>query len=219
MRAYTFFKYNTLNIHPEGFYDNLIIDYDHETTIEVDGPVLYENSFHDAYKFDGISSYGLVADADWDGTGGKLVCGWFFAQSYGEGVTYSRVFDGGAFNMTIESTLTAPNYSINFQRVATVESAENSISLNKWIFFAIITESDGNTNIYIGDEDIDPVLSGTADQDAGTPADGDDLYLGNGSGNDKTFEGAIHGLRIWDLDKITMSPEDLLQLYYKIYTK
>jgi len=94
-------------------------------------------------------------------------------------------------------------------------SAENSIALNEWTYFAIISASDGTSSIYIGDEDTTPVLSGTADQNAGTPVDGSDLYIGNRLDGSKTVEGAIHGLRIWDLDKINLSPEDLLQSYYE----
>jgi len=100
-----------------------------------------------------------------------------------------------------------------------IYSANSSMNLNTWTYLAVISNSDGTTSFYIGDENTTPVLSGTADQDAGTPEDGGDLYIGNRSGNDRTFEGAIHGLRIFDLAKIDMDPVTLLKLYYDIYTK
>jgi len=153
----------------------------------------------------------LVADADFDGTGGKLVCGWFYAQGWGES-NVPRFLNDGKLIANLATTRVAISRNGG---VTTIYSGAASVSLNKWIFFAYITESDGITNIYIGDEDTTPVLSGSADQDAGTPADGGDLYIGNRSENNRTFEGAIHGLKIWDLDEITMSPEDLLQTYYR----
>jgi hypothetical protein len=63
----------------------------------------------------------------------------------------------------------------------------------------ITREADGTINFYIGDTSTMPGLSGAADQDSGTPEAGtSNLLIGNNSAENRTFDGAISDLRIYN---------------------
>lgn len=99
--------------------------------------------------------------------------------------------------------------------------AVNSAPINKfanWYFVAITSTATGITNFYVGDTKNAPVLSGTANQAAGTPVTGGTTYLGNNFTDSATLDGAIGEIRvdaaILTLAEITQFLSDTKSLYY-----
>ena len=87
-------------------------------------------------------------------------------------------------------------------------SAVNSIKLNTWQFVSATRTAGGITNIYIGDLSNAPALSGAANQLSGTPVAGiSNIIIGNSSTQDRTFDGNIPMLKVYegilDIDTIT----------------
>jgi len=71
-------------------------------------------------------------------------------------------------------------------------SAINSFPVNTWYHLTITRTSAGITNIYK-----DSVITGTADQSTGTPADGTTAYIFS-SNAEATFDGYISDIRIYN---------------------
>jgi len=96
-----------------------------------------------------------------------------------------------------------------FSNISTVIfSANNSIILNKLQFVSITITSTGIANFYIGDLDNAPTISGTANQDSGTPTAGTtNVIIGNRVAQDRTFDGTIPMIRVYEgiltLEEIT----------------
>ncbi|MBT7047214.1 MAG: hypothetical protein HN977_17680 [Gammaproteobacteria bacterium] len=206
---------STLSLSPEGIYSTAWNDYYHLTSYAVDGPTRQEYGKHTALRFNGADSYLMKADADFDGTGGMVIAGWFEANGWGEGTVSSggRLLDASTLMVLLNSddeSIRATRNSLS----SSVYSAVGSVELNKWIFFTVTSTSTGVTNIYIGDKDNSPVLSLAAGTAGGTPVDGGDLYIGNDSGEAKTFNGTLD-FRIWYLDKINMPIEEWITLLYE----
>ncbi|MBT3349545.1 LamG domain-containing protein [bacterium] len=67
---------------------------------------------------------------------------------------------------------------------------------NELKFFAVTREYDGIVNLYIGDKETVPELSGTANQNSGTPEAGTTVRIGNRSTSDRTFDGQISDLAV-----------------------
>ena len=76
----------------------------------------------------------------------------------------------------------------------TINSADNSITLQKWQHICVTRTAAGIANIYINN-----VLSGSADQASGTPAAGTtNVFIGNRSAGDRTFDGLIDEVRFYN---------------------
>lgn len=120
------------------------------------------------------------------------IMGWI--KPYGWGAFGNFVYTNGKVICWVRDTEDNIGFSSNGS--TTTKSATNSITLNKLQFVAITRESDGTVNFYIGDKNTAPVLSGTADQDSGTPEAGTtSVILGNNSGATRTFDGLIPVLK------------------------
>jgi len=157
-----------------------------------------------SYEFDGTDDYiDLGADAPTDLTGDITISAWINPSGWGEG-GWGRVLDNN--KLRIFSNLVKKNFSLSSDGSAIVSSSNDSIVLNTWQYILITRPSAGtNTNIYING-----VLSGTANHDSGDPTAGDtNTFIGNNNANDKTFDGQISGMKIWNRVLSTNEIEDL----------
>ncbi len=57
--------------------------------------------------------------------------------------------------------------TLKISRNGSTSATSASIDLNKMYFYAITSQADGTSNIYLGDLNSSPALSGSADQSAG----------------------------------------------------
>jgi len=157
-----------------------------------------------AYDFDGTDDYiDLGADKPTDLTGDITISAWIYPESAGENGG-GRIIDNGkfvAFTTGARTAFTGDDSTV-------IQSAE-SIVFDNWYHLLITRPSAGtNTNIYING-----VLSGTANQDSGTPAGGTtNTFIGNRDAGDRTFDGQISGLKIWNR---VLSTDEIGYLYNK----
>ena len=131
---------------------------------------------------------GSTASTDWGsdfiGVSDVTVIGWIKARSLG-GDSAGKLFDNGKFLLSVTTgnllRLTSNN------NANTVDSENNSVSLNEWIHVAVTRTSDGIANIYI-----DGQLSGSPNQDSGTPVAGTvNVFQGNNSVGNRAFDGSM----------------------------
>lgn len=146
-----------------------------------------------SYNFDGSDDYiDLGADKPTDLTGDITISAWINPEGWGEN-NQGRIIDNGKLLMFIVSDGRVFLYS---NASLSTASQTSSISLNTWQHVLITRNSAGDeTNFYI-----DGVLSGTANQNSGTPSNIDltNTFIGNREAGDKTFDGQISGLKIWN---------------------
>lgn len=151
-------------------------------TMDIDGinslPVL---------DFDGVDD-ALSNAADKIGTGDVTVVAVIKPTGWGGGST-GRIIDNGKLLFFIANTGVV---SISSVGGASVSSANGSISLNTSYIVTVTRTSAGIANIYING-----VLSGTANQDSGTPVAGFDTYIGNRAAGDRGFDGLIGSVMIF----------------------
>jgi len=142
--------------------------------------------------FNGSTSL-IDTGTDMIGTKAITFMGWIKPYSYGEG-TYGRIIDNGKF---IFNTYSGDEKYYFTSNASATYSANNSVKLNTWQFVAVTRESDGTANFYIGDKSTAPALSGSANQDSGTPAAGStNLIIGNNDGATRTFDGIIAKIKV-----------------------
>nr|BDD47667.1 hypothetical protein 16 [bacterium] len=211
---------NTLNLNASGIYDNIWLDRDHDISATVSGAtkVIPSGSNLGAYFFDGVDDY--ISYSDMDGlTGDITITGWFYATGWGEDfdngglIFISKVSESAKFMVATAGSSERLYHSRNGGAVA--HTGNNSIDLGKWYYYAITSTSAGVTNFYIGDMDTAPALSGSADQDAGTPVSGTAWHMGNASAGNRTFDGLIGSIKIYSRILTT----DEIQLDYDSYAK
>ena len=154
--------------------------------------------------FNGTTSK-IDTGTDMIGTKAITVMGWIKPYSLGESSNPS-ILENGKMGFVIYNItrlrLTSDSFATN------TYSAIDTISLNKWQFIVVTRKANGKTSFYIGDKNTAPVLSGSADQDSGTPVSGTtDVIIGNNDTQARTFDGLINKLTvvegILDIDSIT----------------
>jgi len=151
-----------------------------------------------AIKCNGSSS--VISYSAMNGlTGNISISGWINPLYIGGS---GRVFSNGKVML-----YTNPSGYLTFSRDGTtlINSGAGSIVINNWYHFVITSTSAGVTNIYING-----VLSGTANQAAGTPASATTYYVGRATTAANYFNGAIDDLRIYDR---ILSQEEITLLY------
>jgi len=154
-----------------------------------------------------IKRSGSIFSADFNGSTSKLdygnidaltgditIVGWVKARGYGEG-NLGRILDNG--KVFLNTNLTQKAFTFSRDNATNPQSATNSVLLNKWYFVCVTSTSSGITNFYIGDYKTSPIISHTANQAGGTPATGSNIYIGNRSADDRTFNGLIPQIRIY----------------------
>ena len=125
-----------------------------------------------------------------DNTGVKSISGWIKPLSFGENNAGHILSDGDYFSIFI--TTGDDRLAVTRNGSDTAYSANDSIKLGQLMFFYVISAEDGTTNIYLGDKTTAPVLSGSADQDAGSPQlSTDSTHIGNRDADDRAFDGYI----------------------------
>lgn len=136
--------------------------------------------------FNGATS-GIDCGSEIIGAGAVTVSVWIKAKSFGEG-TFGRILENGKFKLNI-NTGDAPGKCFQFSSagITNASSIGGSAVLNRWTHILITRAASGIANIYING-----ILSGTANQNSGTPEAGTtNLFIGNRSANDRTFDGYI----------------------------
>tara|TARA_R110000772_G_scaffold249530_2_gene363999 strand:+ start:110961 stop:112187 length:1227 start_codon:yes stop_codon:yes gene_type:complete len=151
--------------------------------------------------FNGTDSK-IDTGSDFIGVGDISMSCWININSFGEG-SNGRIIDNARFLFVSRGA----NSSLLVQSdgSTSITSAANSIQANKWIYVAVTRMSSGIVNFYING-----VLSGTPNQDSGTPISVANVNIGNTTGQDSTLDGKISDLRIYDEIK---SPEFIKNLY------
>ena len=160
------------------------------------------------FNFNGAASSGtrVKTTSDFINTNTVTVSAWIYAKSYGA-IAAGRIIDNGKFFLRVSSSSNRLVLSSDAGTTNPV-SANNSISLNTWIHIVAIRTSvtTANTTFYVNS-----VLSGTANQNSGTPVGGTtNVIIGNANAGDRTFDGIIDDVRIYSR---ALSATEVRQLY------
>jgi hypothetical protein len=158
-----------------------------------------------AMEFHGGADYVDIA-SDFIPRKAVTISVWVYGRSNG-GLGNGRIFDNGAL------VLKVPNAErLTFSsdgRGTEASSGYGSFNLNVWTHVVVMRTSTGVTNFYI-----DGVLSGTANQNSGTPAAGrGHVSIGNAIPSDRTdvgWDGLIDDMRIYDR---ALSAEEIKRLH------
>ncbi len=141
-----------------------------------------------AVTFDGADSK-IDCGSQIAGVGNITLLCWINAVNSGEG-SAARICDNGKFVVLIGA-----NSSLKVESDGSTDavSGNNVFTTGAESFIAVTRTTAGTVNIYGNG-----VLSGTADQASGTPANGSgNLIIGNKSDQTRTFNGTICHLRIF----------------------
>lgn len=157
--------------------------------------------------FNGTTSI-INTGSDFIGTKAVTVCGWIKRYSKGQG-------NGGAIFSNDKLLLRDVNNPLDYlyftSNGAKGVLSANYIPFNKLLFIVVTRKTDGKTTFYIGDKDTAPTLSGSADQDSGTPEAGiTNVIIGNNSGATRTFDGNISELKVFEN---ILSIEDITNIW------
>ena len=122
------------------------------------------------------------------GTKAVTIMGWIKASDWGEGAGQGRIISNDEFYLYTRNTGNRLTLTSNNSNLSV--TSNNSIQLNKWQFIFITRTSAGVVNFYIGSQTEPLVLSGSADQDSGTPISGTtNVIIGNNAAQTRTFDG------------------------------
>ncbi len=147
-----------------------------------------------------------LAHTDLDLTGNITIEAWIKPYSYGEGGIYvgGNIINNGKLVLWMREFTNTFTISSNYP---TTSIHSGTISINKYLHLLITRTSSGVTNFYV-----DNSLSGSANQNSGTPESGaNNLFIGNDSGASKSFDGCIAKVRIYDGILSTQERENLYQ--------
>jgi len=154
-----------------------------------------------AYSFDGADSK-ISFDSELIGNGADSACAWVNPNSRGE-ESYGRILDNAVFYLLPYSDT---NLTFSSNGGTAAFSGEISDLLGDWHYFCIERDADGAANFYA-----DGILSGSAEQDSGSPSAGStNLTIGNNDIQDRSFDGLIDEVAIWDR---SITAEEVAQLY------
>ncbi len=156
--------------------------------------------------FDGDNDV-VRTGSDFIGTNPVTISLWMNVRSFGEGNIARLVSNHAATGFFFRVFLT--NNILQFSSnggTSIAVSANNAVVLNKWIHAVVTRDASGVANIYV-----DGVLSGTADQNSGTPQVGStNVVIGNDDVGTATFDGSIDDVRIYSR---VLSASEVRQLY------
>ena len=156
------------------------------TLIPTDISIKQIGKFKGAY-FNGSTSK-IDCGSDFIGIGDITISGIINAYSLGESA--GRILDNGKL-LVFVSDINRCSCSRNEATGATTTT--NAFAFNKPFHLAITSTNSGITNIYING-----ILSGTANQNTGTPVVGTtNVLIGNRNLDDRTFHGIIHRLKVF----------------------
>jgi len=122
--------------------------------------------------------------SDWVGTGALTFGCWVILDGYGPS-NAGRLFENGKTLLRWDGGNARMVFSSDGS--TSVNSATSSVILGKPNFVCVTRDASGVTNFYV-----DGVLSGSADQDSGTPTGGtNNVIFGNRNAGDRATEGVI----------------------------
>ena len=125
-----------------------------------------------------------------DLTGDKTFIAWVNPKSIGE--VAGRIIENGRLEFYVTST----NVFRLRSDASTAADTAAVIEYNndEYYFVVGVRQSDGTTNLYVNG-----VLSGSANQDSGTPVAGTvNIVVGNDSGGTRSFDGKLPHIRVID---------------------
>ncbi len=156
-----------------------------------------------AVDFDGIDD-NVLLESDTLGTEADSLCMWIYPTGWGEN-GYGRIVDNGRFIVNLNQDNNYLQFSSDGASNSSY-SAANSISLNTWQYVCIARDAAGTSNIYING-----ALSGSSDQDSGSPLDGTSVvYFGDRSAGERAFQGKIDEIAVYERE---ISVSDVSDLY------
>ena len=133
------------------------------------------------------------------GTKDVSIMGWIKPYSFGGGGN-GRILNNTSLDLVMISTLSGTDNALGITSnggTANILSGNNSISLNKLQFVSVTRTAAGLVTFRIGDKDTAPALSGSADQDSGSPISGTtNVIIGNNAGATRAFDGLINKLSV-----------------------
>jgi hypothetical protein len=155
------------------------------------GTINNAGSIYKAYNGTGAAGVGSVrTDTDLLGVGGITISCIVYANGYGNN-NAGRVVDGGSTAINIASVNTRFRITSN-AHLTLAYSAAGSAPLGQYIHLVVSRSSAGLANFYVNG-----ALSGTANQNSGTPAPGNPVvYYGNNSASTVAFNGKIEQIGI-----------------------
>jgi hypothetical protein len=152
-------------------------------------PAPYGNN---TLSFDGAAAGGddvVDLGASPIGAGDVTIHAKVFVRSSGEGGN-GKILDNGKLTLTAKTEIALSRDG----GVTGAATAALSVSTNAWYDAIITSTSAGVTNFYLNG-----VASGSANQNAGTPAAAStNLLMGNRSAGDRTLDGFLRDVQIWD---------------------
>ncbi len=156
-------------------------------------------------EFNGVNSQ-IDTGVNLFGSGARTVLTWVKLYSYGAG-TYGRMLGEDVMQLNV-----LPNSSFSMRRggFSNATSATGVVPLNKWLFMGVVSEADGTTTLYIGDQHTAPSITGAANQNAGTPSGTDNLFIGNKPDGLRSFDGLIPVIEV--VDKV-LTIQEITQWY------
>jgi hypothetical protein len=159
-----------------------------------------------AMMFDGVDDY-INVSTDIIGTGADSVCSWIYPTSFDlQTGNNPFIMGNGKFYFWIRGATN--DIGVRSDGTNTANSEAGSIALNSWYHVCVSRDNTGSsTNIYVNGK-----LSGTANQDSGTPTAGNyDLLIGNAPNiATRYFSGSIDEVIIYNK---TISANEISQLY------
>jgi hypothetical protein len=134
------------------------------------------------------------------------IAAWVYARSNG-GLGNGRILDNGSTVLKIPNT---ERFAFSSDGLVTAASSKSgSLQLNVWIHVVVTRTSTSVANFYI-----DGVLSGTANQNSGSPVAGNgSVSIGNATAHDRTdvgWDGLIDDVRIYNR---VLSADEINRLY------
>jgi hypothetical protein len=142
------------------------------------------------FYFDGVDDL-ITTESDFIGTSACTIMEWI--KPAFTGYSGQRLVDNGKTYFWLSLNVTwYLSFTSNALNVAT--SVNPSISLGTWQHICITRTTNGIANFYING-----VLSGSANQDSGTPVGGTtNVIIGNRLAGDKSFAGSIDDLQVYN---------------------
>lgn len=168
-----------------------------------------------ASSFNGTTSY--LSTPNVNLSGNITVVGWFKMDNFGQN-SLGNILNDTKLVVRVNSTNSVLQLSRDNSTYAS--SATNALQAGKVYLFACTSTSTGVTNLYLADAKSSVVISGTANQSAGTPANGSTILIGNNSTSSptRTFKGIIPKVQVFGqiltLNQITQIWSNSVGGYY-----
>ena len=160
-----------------------------------------------AYNFDGADTK-IDTGSDMIGTEAVTIVARIYPESLGEGAQ-GRIISNGKTIFRL-ANVDRLKFSSDGSTLAEIPT---SIQLNAWNHIVVTRNSAGDeTNFYING-----VLSGSPNQNSGTPTAGtSNVIIGNRDARDRTFDGSISDVRIYNY---VLTPTQIRQIYEREYKR